>query len=192
MAAECPICGCVTLEERKGEYRFELPQSVSGKAVVIDDATWEKCTTCGEEILPPEVYRRLEIERRKQSGLLSPDEIRGVRERVGLSQEAIARLLGLGLKTYARWESGQSVQNRANDNLIRLFDEHQTLFVELEVRRTPERKKLIQEYLNSLDSLEGSNQMAIAAHGADLDFTTMGALRNRLLQIVTEGQKSNG
>ena len=47
-------------------------------------------------------------------------EIRAIRERFGLTQADLARLLHLGANTVSRWESGRNVQTAAMDLLLRL------------------------------------------------------------------------
>jgi len=49
------------------------------------------------------------------------EEIRAVRERFGLTQSELARLLRLGANTVSRWESGRNVQTAAMDILVRLI-----------------------------------------------------------------------
>jgi DNA-binding transcriptional regulator YiaG len=56
----------------------------------------------------------LEIYRRRY-GLLSADDMRSIRERVGLTQAMMARLLRLGSNTISRWEAGRNVQTGAMD-----------------------------------------------------------------------------
>ena len=59
---KCPLCGSQTLERKQGEYRFEPPANVPGGTMVVPEATWDACTSCGEEILPDELTRALEAE----------------------------------------------------------------------------------------------------------------------------------
>jgi len=58
---------------------------------------------------------------RSRYDLLSPDEIRSIRERHHLTQAQLARLLRLGGKTISRWESGRNIQTAAMDVLLRLI-----------------------------------------------------------------------
>ena len=58
---------------------------------------------------------------RKKHGLLSADEIRALRERFGLTQSELARLLHVGANTISRWESGRNVQTDAMEMLLRLL-----------------------------------------------------------------------
>ena len=51
----------------------------------------------------------------------SPAEIQDIRERHGLTQAALAKLLRLGANTISRWESDRMVQTAAMDVLLRLI-----------------------------------------------------------------------
>jgi putative zinc finger/helix-turn-helix YgiT family protein len=57
---------------------------------------------------------------REKYGLLSADEIRGLRERLRLTQSALARLLRMGVNTISRWEAGRNIQTAAMNVLLRL------------------------------------------------------------------------
>ena len=58
---------------------------------------------------------------REKYGLLSSDEIRSLRERLHLTQGALAKLLRLGANTISRWEAGRNVQTAAMDMFLRLI-----------------------------------------------------------------------
>ena len=49
---------------------------------------------------------------------ITPDEIKRIRKKYGLTQQAFARLLGLGEASVVRYENGQT-PSKANANLIR-------------------------------------------------------------------------
>jgi len=88
----CPDCGTPTKEKRG---RLKLP--VNGEEITVTEATHLSCPKCHEVVLRFEDARRLrqralEIYRGKY-GLLSADEIRSIRERFGLTQAELARLL---------------------------------------------------------------------------------------------------
>ena len=177
MAAKCPICGAESLATRRGEFRFTPPANIPGGDIVVPEAEWEECASCGEQILGPELEEALEDQRYKRVGLLRPEEIKEVRERAGLTQTQMAQFLGVGEKTYTRWESGRSLQNRSSDNLIRLSDRH------------PELDKLICQYLQDLQEHKGANHCAMAAHGAELDASLGEMLRERLQRIAERKKK---
>ncbi len=56
-------------------------------------------------------------------GLLTPWEIRAIRENRRLSRAAFAEITGLGEATIKRWETGAITQNRANDRYLRLLND---------------------------------------------------------------------
>jgi HTH-type transcriptional regulator/antitoxin MqsA len=58
---------------------------------------------------------------RAEEGLLSAREIREIREELGLTQQGLERLLGVGPKTVVRWERGTVFQNRSTDSLLRVL-----------------------------------------------------------------------
>lgn len=188
MPAICPICGVESLEARRGDFRFDPPANMPGGQIVVPDTEWEECASCGEQILGAHLEAALEDQRYMRLGLLRPEGIKEVRKRAGLTQTEMAQFVGVGEKTYTRWESGRSLQNRSNDNLIRLADEHPELFLQLEAQRDPGRQKLIFDYLQGLQQHKGTNRYAMAAHGGELDPSLGKVLRERLLKIA-EGRK---
>lgn len=119
MKRYCPHCMCekeVFLKAKEETY------SVKGTNITIL-AEVVTCKTCGEEIMDFEyddinlgkayaAYRRL-------NNLLTPQQIKAIRERYEISQVAFARILGVGDKTIARYENG-SLQDEAINNLIML------------------------------------------------------------------------
>ena len=83
------------------------------------------CQKCGEKIFDEERdSRNLKIaysHYREKHNLLSPDEIRTIREKYGLSQRALSRLLGWGEITIHRYESG-AVQDNGHNSLLHLVE----------------------------------------------------------------------
>ena len=116
----CHACGTAMVEKR-GKLR--LP--VNGEEVAVPSAVHLSCPKCHEVVLRYQDARRLSEDAiaiyRRKHGLLSADQIRGIRERFGLTQADFARLLRLGANTLSRWESGRNVQTEAMDTLLRLI-----------------------------------------------------------------------
>lgn len=109
------------MRERKGTLK--LP--VNGEEISVPGSAHLRCRRCREVVLRFDDARRLrqqalEIYRRKY-GLLSADDMRSIRERVGLTQAMMARLLRLGSNTISRWEAGRNVQTGAMDLLLRMI-----------------------------------------------------------------------
>ncbi|HZX96014.1 MAG TPA: type II toxin-antitoxin system MqsA family antitoxin [Myxococcales bacterium] len=116
----CPRCGTMMKQSRG---RLKLP--INGEEIAVPSASHLKCPKCGEIVLRLQEAKRLHEDAsaiyRRKHGLLSADEIRGIREHFDLNQADLARLLRLGANTVSRWESGRNVQTAAMDVLLRLI-----------------------------------------------------------------------
>ncbi|MEO5510414.1 MAG: type II TA system antitoxin MqsA family protein [Longimicrobiales bacterium] len=90
--------------------------------VPITQRFW-RCANCNEELVTEELADLVEQEAaaayRKVAKRLGPTEIRAIRENLGLTQDLFERALGLGPKTFVRWESGRVIPGRSMDNLLR-------------------------------------------------------------------------
>jgi putative zinc finger/helix-turn-helix YgiT family protein len=111
--------GSLVIQEQPGTFH------IGGTDVPVTELYW-RCDLCGEELLTEDLAELIEQEAaeafRRMYRRLAPGEIRAIRERLGLTQELIERALGLGPKTWVRWESGRVLPNRAADNLLRLIE----------------------------------------------------------------------
>ena len=192
MASKCLTCGKATMTERTGTFHFDPPPNIPGGTIEIENATWRECDACGEQIIGHTLDKGIEREARRRRGLLAPDEIKAVRERTGLSQEAMAQMLGVGDKTYARWETGKSIQNKANDNLIRLLNRNAERLLLIDAERRPERQREVADYVASLQELKGGNRVGMAAHGGDLSSAVAEGLRGLLRELAEQRRASGG
>lgn len=118
---DCDACGAsgtVTSSTETQVFAYGEPgQEVELSATV---PTWT-CSACGfaytdeagEEARHEAVCRHL--------GVLTPHEIREIRERQGLSQAAFAKLTRFGEASIKRWEAGLVIQNASADQFLRLL-----------------------------------------------------------------------
>jgi putative zinc finger/helix-turn-helix YgiT family protein len=90
------------------------------KNLVVDNVVVYRCDECGNELLDDAAMQQIEDARRHALGLLSATEICELRERLRRTQKQMSELLGIGEKTYCRWESG-SFQSEAFDRYLRLI-----------------------------------------------------------------------
>ncbi len=107
------------------EKRGTLRLPVNGEEIAVPSAAHLRCPKCGEIVLRFQDAKRLGEDAialyRKKHGLLSADEIRGIRKQFNLTQADLSGLLRLGANTLSRWESGRNVQTAAMDILLRLI-----------------------------------------------------------------------
>ncbi len=113
----CP--NCRELVETKVESRVET-YPVKGEDIPVS-ATVRVCEACGEDIFDENLDERTLAlayeEYRKRKGLLTPQEIRSIRESFGLSQRGLAELLNWGEVTIHRYENG-AVQDEAHNSVL--------------------------------------------------------------------------
>ena len=118
---KCPNCNSEDLL-----YGTEdLTISYKGKSKVLSDVEYIECNNCSESFYGRSWEKVIDREttdfEREQDNLLTSSEIKEIRKSFKLTQEQLSQLLGMGLKTIARYENGRVTQSRATDLLIRLI-----------------------------------------------------------------------
>jgi len=120
----------VMLEQHSCGGEFELVSEpgtflIYGTEVPVDYHFY-RCSSCGEELITEDLAAKVQAEAariyRGRYNYLTGSEIRGIRERLGLTQEQLERALGIGAKSVVRWENEKVLQNRSVDDLLRLID----------------------------------------------------------------------
>ena len=115
----CFECGApVRTEWRNHTFTYGADESAIQLTVNVPIET---CGECGSGFLGHEAERLMHEAVCIHHGVLTPREVRTVRERHGLSRAAFAEISGLGEATLHRWENGIHLQNRANDRYLRLL-----------------------------------------------------------------------
>ncbi len=116
----CPVCGKGELVELVGDFQAAyIDRAGVQKIVNVPNISRMQCSSCGEEILDDAASTAVEEARREARGLLTAEQIRLFRIGCQKTQTEMAEWLGVGEKTYCRWESGY-VQSVASDNYLRL------------------------------------------------------------------------
>jgi len=117
----CPVCEVGALKERTGDFSFVYKD----QQFFVKNITEFYCAECGEIFLnrgDEREVERMAIEfRRRVDGLLTPYEIKKIREQIKCTQVEFAKLLDIGEKTFARYETGAVTQSRAMDIALRLI-----------------------------------------------------------------------
>lgn len=90
----------------------------------------------GEEMLTERAFEILEAAKARHMGLLLPDQIKALRQRLGLTQKEMSRLLQAGEKSYTRWETGRARPSRMVNLLLRLLNDGEVSVQALRSRDT--------------------------------------------------------
>jgi len=80
-----------------------------------------RCDRCGSIVLDDEANKKVSEALRQAAGLLSPEQVRRGREKLGLTQKQLAQVLQVHEATLSRWETGGQLQQRSMDRLMRLY-----------------------------------------------------------------------
>jgi HTH-type transcriptional regulator/antitoxin MqsA len=119
---KCPICEKGTLKRQVKDKVFKY----KGESITIPGYVTYNCDVCGDAVVDNGTLREsgriLKDFQRQVDGLLLAEEIRNIRKKLNLSQEEMAEILGGGLKSFARYETGQVCQSKGMDNLLRILD----------------------------------------------------------------------
>jgi HTH-type transcriptional regulator/antitoxin MqsA len=106
----------------------------AGLSDTVEGLSGWRCEPCGEVEFDPEsavryaaAGDRLVVQDRERQS----SDIRRIRRKLGLSQEAAARLTGGGHNAFSRYERGEVAPMPAVVNLFRLLDRHPELLAEL-------------------------------------------------------------
>lgn len=130
---DCYLCG----GESRRTHKVR-PVAIGSRTAVIED-DYYYCPTCDEiEYLGGMMdtsLRRAAAVVRAEDGLLGPDDIVALREKYGMTQADLERLIGAGEKTVVRWERGTVAQNKTADTLLRILGGHPEVVAQLAAER---------------------------------------------------------
>lgn len=118
----CPICGAGAVLTRTGPYNGKYNQEM----VHLESHEFQECAGCEEVFYTPQqaeaLSRKVRLAASAQLGVLPPQRLLEIRERLGVSQAELETLLGLGPKVITRWETGRVIPGRAADKLMRVLE----------------------------------------------------------------------
>lgn len=110
-----------------GTTKFEVAiPTVDGKGIaeiVLIEVPCKIDPVTGEEFLTGEALEAIDRVKARHMGLLQPEEIRQLRECLGLTQKGMSELLQIGAKSYTRWESGRERPLRSLNILLRALSD---------------------------------------------------------------------
>ena len=115
----CPCC-------QQGHFalvQIDHTERVAEDNPITVPGVWvERCEHCGETVFPGETTRFIESVVADETEQLTARELERIREDLGVAtQDEMSEILGLGLKTYHKWESGRQFPTRSMSYYIRVL-----------------------------------------------------------------------
>ena len=167
--------------------------NIRGESIPIQ-VEYYHCQECGEDFdIPRQDYDPLDQayrEYRQCKGMLQPEAIKQFRQKMGLSQEELSGLLGIGVTTLNRYENG-ALQSEANDQALSLIMKpdimRQTLERKPDALSSQSREDLMSKLRQSEEDCEGLLQRAINDFGSYMPDIYSGATpfnANKLFQAI--------
>lgn len=106
---------------KKIPFDVYLPATVDTPPKFAETIEVEVYENFGEEFLTAESSELIERTRAHHMGYLHGKDIRDLRKRLNLTQDAFAKLLDCGEKSIPRWESGRGLPSGIVNKLMRLL-----------------------------------------------------------------------
>ena len=116
----CPCCDTGYLREQRIDYPVDLADGVK---VIVRDVPAEVCDHCGEIAFSADAAMTIDHAIAEQTEQLTPRELVRIREDIGVDQAGMSEMLGLGEKTYHRWEKGNQFPSRSMGFYLRVLKE---------------------------------------------------------------------
>ncbi len=115
----CPYCGTGHFALAQTDYTAEIPED---NPIAIKGVWVDRCDNCGEIVYPGETTRFIESVVAEKTEQLTPRELERIREELGVeTQDEMSEILGLGLKSFHKWESGRQFPTRSMSYYIRVI-----------------------------------------------------------------------
>ncbi len=124
------------------------------ETIEIEVEAWKDAD--GEIFLDAEANTAIEKTRARHMGLMLPEDIRELRERLALTQEQISDLLQIGKKTWTRWESGKERPSRSMNLLLNGICDGRLDVNYLRVMREPALRTKVIQPQRAVDSVRGT------------------------------------
>lgn len=139
----CPFCRKGKLDLQQIDYVSEDPDHPK---ICIPSVWIDHCPECGENIYPAETSQHIENCIAALDDQLIPRELTLIREHLGVDQSEMSEILGLGDKTYHRWENGAQFPSRSMGYYIRVLSYHPETFEWLRDRSWRKSNRLFSHF----------------------------------------------
>jgi len=114
-----------------------LTLTYKGESLTVDMPGWycdqsEESIHTGEDMKVSD--RALNRLKARSEGLLEPEEIKHIRKRLGLTQQAAGDLIGGGPRAFQKYEAGDLLPSRAISSALALLDHNPSALAVLSAR----------------------------------------------------------
>ena len=136
----CPQCGYDGITTYWHRHVFPYGSGASA-AELVTHVPVRCCSACDFQYLDDEGERIKHEAVCEHLSVLSPTQVRRIREIHGMTRAKFAEVTGLGAASLNRWENGLTIQTHANDRYIRLLARPEIMQILKEVvyaRKSPE------------------------------------------------------
>ena len=116
----CPICRNATIRRVTRDYKVNLPD---GQTSTVANLSFEECPECKDEFFSSEAMDRISDKVSAELDSLSSSDLKRIREKLQPNMTLLAESLGLGSKTWMRWENGEQKISRSMGYFIRTLSE---------------------------------------------------------------------
>ncbi len=136
----CALCGVHAARRSTQTQQFAFREGAQ-EVLLVAEIPVISCHACGETYTAPGAESAQHDAVCRYLKRLTPDEIRMLRERQGLSQAKLAEITGIGVASIKRWESGALIQNASLDARLRALDDRKER--KAEPRPTPRFRTIL-------------------------------------------------
>ena len=112
----CPTCRNATIRRVTRDYKVKLPD---GQTSTVANLSFEECPECKDEFFSSEAMDRISDKVSAELDSLSLSDLKRIREKLQPNMTLLAESLGLGSKTWMRWENGEQNISRSMGYFIR-------------------------------------------------------------------------
>ncbi len=125
LPVECFSCGSTNVSSTTEVEHFQYGDK-EDVAMLSASVRVHHCASCDFSFTTEDAAESRHESVCRHLGVLTPKEVREIRDVYQLSQEEFSKLSKIGKASLARWEGGLLIQNQANDNLLYLltFDDN--------------------------------------------------------------------
>jgi putative zinc finger/helix-turn-helix YgiT family protein len=117
----CPTCCKKTVQPAAIEHVAEVKYESRAYSVEIPDLRVGKCSACEEVYFDLDTDAQIDTAFRRKLRLLTAEQIRAGRKRLGLKQEELADALGIAKATITRWENRKLIPSRAMNKILKAY-----------------------------------------------------------------------